>query len=253
MKRMDDFSRKADEMLVKFMLVTNTVGSQIQGMKSSIVSMQEMNEKMKEEGKNKFNQFDERITNMDMDEKYEHRSEDNKKKHVDENQGKTVITSFHSETTESEVTQLLKEMINEIGMDFGRAKIECPAKPITHAFIHFMDNGDRNKFIRSANMLKKDLRGRKVKITRSMDAEERFQNKRMGYVKYCIHTRHNILLSLISLNWTAKHVSVKEQIVVKTCQSGSLKFSKYQDIEDEVEEQMQKWQTKTHRNDCEQS
>ena len=79
-------------------------------------------------------------------------------------------------------------MINEIGMDFGSAKIECLAKPITHAFIHFMNDGERNKFIRSANMLKKGLRGRKVKITRSMDAEERFHNKRMGYVKYCIHT-----------------------------------------------------------------
>ena len=37
-----------------------------------------------------------------------------------------------------------------------------------------------------------------------------------------------------------RKVSVKRQIVVKTCQSGSLKFSKYQDVEDEVEEQMQK-------------
>ena len=129
-------------------------------------------------------------------------------------------------------------------MDFGSARIECSAKPITHAFIHFMNDGDKNKFIRSANMLKKELRGRKIKITRSMDAEERFHNRRMGYVKYCIHTRHNIPLSLISLNWTSKHVSVKGQIVVKTCQSGSLKFSKYQDVEDEVEEQMQKWQTK---------
>ena len=45
--RMDDFSREADEMLEKFMVVTNTVGSQIQGMKSSIVSKQEMNEKWK--------------------------------------------------------------------------------------------------------------------------------------------------------------------------------------------------------------
>ena len=60
---------------------------------------------------------------LDMDEKYEHRSEDNKKEHVDENQGKTVITGFHIETTESEVTQLLREMINESGMDFGRARI----------------------------------------------------------------------------------------------------------------------------------
>ena len=47
---MDDFSRKADELLEKCMLVTNTVGSQIQGMNSSIVKMQEMNENMKEEG-----------------------------------------------------------------------------------------------------------------------------------------------------------------------------------------------------------
>ena len=55
-----------------------------------------------------------------------------------------------------------------------------------------------------------------------MDAEERFHEKRMGYVKYCIHVKHNILLHLISMNWTLKHVSVKGQIVVKTCQSGIL-------------------------------
>ena len=64
---MNDFSRKADELMERFMLVTNTVGSQIQGMNSSIAKMQETNEKMKEEGKNKFNQFDERI--MDMERK----------------------------------------------------------------------------------------------------------------------------------------------------------------------------------------
>ena len=51
-------------------------------------------------------------------------------------------------------------------------------------------------------------------------------------------------LYLISLNWMAKHVSVKGQIVVKTCLDGSLKFDKYQDIEDEVDDLMQKWQTK---------
>ena len=154
-----------------------------------------------------------------------------------------MITGFHSETTESEVTQLLKEMINETVMDFGSARLVCPAKPITHAFIYFANDDERNKFIRSANMLKKELRGRKIRIKRSMEAEERFDNKRMGYVKCCIHKRHDVHLYLISLNWIAKHVTVKGQIVVKTCQSGSLKFSKYQDVEDEVEELMQKWQT----------
>ena len=98
-----------------------------------------------------------------------------------------MITGFHSDTTESEITQLLKEMINEVGMDFGSARIECPAKPITHAFIHFVDDGERNKFIVSSNMLKKELRGRKTKITRSKDAEERFHKKKNG-VRQILHS-----------------------------------------------------------------
>ena len=63
---MNDFSRKADELLERFMLITSTVGSQIQGINFSIVEIQETNEKMKE-GENKINQFDERI--MDMERK----------------------------------------------------------------------------------------------------------------------------------------------------------------------------------------
>ena len=81
-------------------------------------------------------------------------------------------------------------------------------------------------------------------MTRSMEAEERFYNKRIGYVKSCINKKYGVPLYSISLNWNTKHVSVKGQIVVKTCQDGSLKFSKYQDVEDEVDELMQKWQTK---------
>ena len=83
-----------------------------------------------------------------------------------------------------------------------------------------------------------------------MEADERFYNKRIGYVQSCIHTKYGIPLHSISLNWNTKHVLVKG---VKTCQDGSLKFSKYQYVEDEFDELMQKWQTKTHRNDCEQS
>ena len=96
------------------MLITNTAGNQIQGINSSIVKLQETNEKMKEDGENKFNQFDERIMDMerkilDMDKNISDRSEDNKQEHVNANQGETVITGLHSETTESEVTQLLKD------------------------------------------------------------------------------------------------------------------------------------------------
>ena len=133
-------------------------------------------------------------------------------------------------------------------MTIENARIECSAKPITHAFIHFKNDEERNKFVRSANMLKKELRGRKLKITRSMDAEERFHQKRMEYVKYCIHVKHDIPLDSITKNWALKHISVKGQKVVKTCQSGNLTYIRYQSKD--------KWKNgnqKTHRNDCEQS
>ena len=35
-------------------------------------------------------------------------------------------------------------------------KIECPAKPNTHAFIHFVQEEKGTNFIRSTNMLKKN-------------------------------------------------------------------------------------------------
>ena len=92
----------------------------------------------------------------------------------------------------------------------------------------------------SDQLLRKELRGRKIMISRSMDAEERFHHKTLGYIKCCIHTRHSIPLNSISLNWISKYLSVSGQIVVRTCQSGSLKDIKYQDIESEVEEQMEK-------------
>ena len=244
-EKMNDFSKKADDLLERFMMITNTVGTQIQGMNSSIVKLHETNEKMKEEGENKFNKIDERFKDMekkimDLDKKYENRSDDDRNGNVIANQSETVMAGLHNETTESEVANTLKEMMKEIGMEFEKVKLVCPAKPITHAFIYFENDNERNKFIRSANMLKKELRGRKIRITRSMEAEERFYNKRIGYVKSCINAKHGIPLHSISLNWNTKHVSIKGQIVVKTCQDGSLKFSKYQDVEDEVDELMQK-------------
>ena len=98
--------------------------------------------------------------------------------HVDRNQGKAVITGFHSETSEPEVIQLLEESIREIRLTTENARIECTAKPITHAFIHFKNDEERNKFVRSPNMLKKELRGRKLKVSRSMNADERFLLKK---------------------------------------------------------------------------
>ena len=217
---MENYSKKTDEKMDTFLqTIKDTVGTKLHGMNSTIA-------KMNEEEDDRYQQINERIMNMerkilDIDEKFENRSDEPKGDHGDQNQALT--TGFHSETSESDVVHLLKETITEIGMSIENARIECFAEPINHAFIYFKSDDERNKYIRSANMLRKELRGRKPKVTLEMDAEERFHRKRMVYVKYCIHVKHNIPLDLISMNWTLKHVSVKGQIVVKTCESGNLK------------------------------
>ena len=62
---------------------------------------------------------------LDEDKKYDSKIEECKGEHVDRNQGKAVITGFHSETPEPEVIQLLKASITEIGMTIENARIEC--------------------------------------------------------------------------------------------------------------------------------
>ena len=84
-------------------------------------------------------------------------------------------------------------------------------------------------------MLVKELKGRKINITRSVD-EDRFHNKRMGYIKYCINMKHNVGLESIITNWTMKWVSIKHQIVEKTAQSGNLQHMQHKDIDAEFEE-----------------
>ena len=73
------------------------------------------------------------------------------------NQSETVITGLHSETTESEVTDMLKEMMNEIGMDFGSVKLACPAKPITHTFIYFANDNERKQVHQVGKHVKKRI------------------------------------------------------------------------------------------------
>ena len=212
--KLESYSKRTDEKMDSFpQTITNSVGTQLGGVNSTM-------EKMKEEGEERYKQINERIANMEkkfsmIDEANEIKADDSSKVHEDQNHGGAVATGFHGDTSEQEIERLLRETITEIGMSHENARIECPAKPITHAFIHLKNNDERNKYVRSANMLRKELRERKIKITRSMDAEERFCQKRLGSVKCTIHTRHGIPLNSISLNWISKYLSVNGQIVVK--------------------------------------
>ena len=85
---------------------------------------------------------------------------------------------------------------------------------------------------------------RKIKENSINGRGRKIPSEKNRCVKYYIHMEHNVPLESINTNWTMKHVSINGQIVVKTVQSGNLNYIKYQDVEAEVEEQMQKWQTK---------
>ena len=177
--------------------------------------------------KTKYKQISERIMNMekkilDIDEP--------RWAHGDQNQGKAVITGFHTETSESEVIQLLKETMTEIGMSIENARIECSAEPITHAFIHFKNDDERNKYIRAANNVEKRITRKEMKDNSINGRRRKIPSEKNGVLQI-LHPRETQHCSqiLVSMNWTLKHVSVKGQFVVKTCQSGSLKYIKYQD------------------------
>ena len=69
--------------------------------------------------------------------------------------------------------------MTRLNMSTEKVQNKCPAKPITHAFIQFVDSDERDKYIRSANMLKSELNGRKIRISPAMDAEDRHHSKRL--------------------------------------------------------------------------
>ena len=96
--------RKTDEKMDRFLqAITESVGTQLHGMKTTIM-------KMKEE------------IQANQLKNHEHGA---------------VLKGFHSETSESEVIQLLKETITEIGMTIENARIECTRKA-DHACIQLL-------------------------------------------------------------------------------------------------------------------
>ena len=74
-----------------------------------------------------------------------------------------------------------------------------------------------------------------------MDADERFQQKRLGYIEFRLNQKHEIPLMKIKLNRVKKHVSVEGQTVIRSCENGSLKYHKFQSIEKEVEKYTDDW------------
>ena len=131
-----------------------------------------------------------------------------------------MATGFHEDTEEEEeeVVKILRRSNDAIRMKREKIKIKCPAKPITQAFLELENCEEGDKYIRSANMLRMELRERKNKIVQAMDVAERYQHKRLRYVKARLHDIQQIELRRTVLDFKKKTVVVGGQIIAKkTC------------------------------------
>ena len=109
----------------------------------------------------------------------------------------------------------------------------------------------RDRYVRSASMQKVEVNGRKIRISPVLRAEEKFHRK-MGYVKCAINKNKGIAPHHIKLNLEMKTITINGQIFAKTDDNGTLKYNKYEDVDEKVQELMAKWLKKS-RHDCEQS
>ena len=156
---------------------------------------------------------------------------------------KAVLHGFKTESREGNVKAIVLQTIKATGMK-GEYVVDYPAIPITHVFVEFEDTRTRDRFVTSANMRKYQLDGRKIKISLALEPDERFDRKRLGYVKYAINKKTNFELHWINLNLQRKSITINGQIVAIIDASGLLRYNKYEDLEDEDQKLMEKWLTK---------
>ena len=91
---------------------------------------------------------------------------------------KAVAHEFKVDSEEKDVKAVLQETIKATGMKEVTYTIDCPAIPITHAFVDFQNMKIRDRYVRSASMQKVELNGRMIKISQALDAEQRFHRKK---------------------------------------------------------------------------
>ena len=91
---------------------------------------------------------------------------------------KAVLHGFNAESEEKEVKSVIEDSIKATGLK-EEYTIDCPAIPITHAVVEFQNMKIRDRYVRSANMRKIQLDGRRINISTVVEAEERFDRKRL--------------------------------------------------------------------------
>ena len=100
---------------------------------------------------------------MDLDKKYENQSDDDRNRNVIANQSETVMAGLHNETTESEVTNTLKEMMKEIGRNSRKLNLfVLPNQSLMPSYISRTTTKGTSSSDRQT-CEKKELRGRKIR------------------------------------------------------------------------------------------
>ena len=100
---------------------------------------------------------------------------------------KAVATGFKVDSDEKEVKAMIEETIRVTGVKEVEYTIDCPAVPITHAFVDFQNTKTRDRYVRSENMQQTQLYGRVRKYCQVLNVEARFHRKRLGYIKCVVH------------------------------------------------------------------
>ena len=104
---------------------------------------------------------------------------------------RAVLHGFKPETKEQDVRAHVTEVIKDTGMK-EEHMVDYPAIPITHVFVEFEDTRTRDRFVRSVNMRSYELDGRVIEKNKALEPDERFDKKRLGYIKYAINKRTGI-------------------------------------------------------------
>ena len=154
-----------------------------------------------------------------------------------------MLHGFKAESKEEDVKSIVAESMKATRMKEEHT-LQYSAIQITHAFVEFQDMKTRDRFVRSANMRRYELDGRRIKISPALEADERFDRKRLGYIKYAINKKKGIVLHWIQINYQNKSITIDGQMIAMIDASGLLRYNKFEDVEEEIQKYMEKWLTK---------
>ena len=140
---------------------------------------------------------------------------------------KQYLHGFEAESKEEKVKSVIVDPMKATGMT-EEYTIDCPAIPITDASVDFQNMKIRDRHVRSANMRKIELDGRRIKISpvwkQKKDSTEKDWDIHMSYEK--------------------KSITIDGQLIAKIDTTGKLRYNKYEDVDEEVQTLMKKWLSK---------